>query len=80
MSSSLSNIAYNLPKESFTHAKNELNSDALELITKKGVYSYDYMDDLYRFEEKDLPPKHTFYSKLTDKNISDSYYEHAKAV
>ena len=32
MSSSLSNLANNLSKESFHHAKNYFNSDAFELI------------------------------------------------
>ena len=35
MSSSLSNLANNLSIESFHHAKNSFNSDALELIIKK---------------------------------------------
>ena len=35
MSSSLSNLANNLSKESFHHAKNDFNPNALELIIKK---------------------------------------------
>ena len=35
MSSSLASLANNLPKERFHHAKNDFNSDALELIIKK---------------------------------------------
>ena len=35
ISSSLSDLADNSSKESFHHAKNELNSDSLELIIKK---------------------------------------------
>ena len=69
MSSSLSNLANNLSKESFHHAKNDFNSDALN--KKKGVYPYDYMDGFDRFQEKELPPKNEFCSKLTDENTSD---------
>ena len=38
------------------------------------------MDSWERFEETQLPEKETFYSKLTDENISDGDYEHAKKV
>ena len=80
MSSSLSDLADNLSKESFHQAKNTLSSDALEFIIKKKVYTYDYMDGFRRFEEKELPPENEFYSKLTDKNISGSDYEHSQTV
>ena len=50
------------------------------LLMRKGVYPYEYMDSWERFEETQLPPAHSFYSKLTDENISDSDYEHAQRV
>ena len=51
-----------------------------ELVTKKGVYPYDYVKDLSILLETQLPPKEAFYSKLNDENISDEQYGHAKKV
>ena len=78
--SSLSDLAKLLPKERFHHTKNEYNSDALDLLTKKGVHPYDQMDNFDKFKKKELPPKNEFHSKLTDENISDSDYKHAQTV
>ena len=38
------------------------------------------MDGWEKFEEKSLPPKNAFYSRLNMKNISDQDYEHAQQV
>ena len=54
--------------------------DQLELLKRKGVYPYDYVDSLDRLAELQLPPKETFYSKLNDEHISDEDYEHAQKV
>ena len=43
------------------------------MAPKKGL-SYDYLDDFDRFEEKELPSKTEFCSKLANENISDSAY------
>ena len=43
MSESLSHLANNLPKDGFYHTKNEFSSNNLKLITRKGVYHYDYI-------------------------------------
>ena len=77
---SLSNLAINLPKDGFYHTKNEFGSNSLELITKKGVYPYDYMDGFDKFKEEGLPSIENFYSKLTGEDISDKDYNHAKNV
>ena len=45
---------------------------------RKGVYPYEYMDSLKRLKENKLPPKESFYSRLTEENISDEDYQHAK--
>ena len=80
MNQSLSNLANNLPKDGFYHTENEFGPNNLELITKKGVYPYDYMDGFDKFDEKGLPSIENFYSKLTCEDISNSDYNHAKNV
>ena len=77
MSQSLSDLAYDLPKDSFYHTKKEFGTKNLELITRKGVYPHDSMDDFNKFKEEGLPSIENFYSKLTGENISDCDYNHA---
>ena len=64
----------------FIIQKIESGSNNLELITKKGVYPYDYMDDFNKFKEEGLLSIENFYSKLTDEDISDEDYNHAENV
>ena len=51
----------------------------LELMARKGVYPYDYMDSFDKFNSQ-LPSKEDFYSILNDKHIKNEEYEHAKNV
>ena len=67
-------------KTVFYHTKNEFGSNILKLITKKGVYPYNYIDDFNKFKEEGLPSTEIFYSKLTGEDISDKDYNHAKNV
>ena len=78
MNQSLFDLANNLPKDGFYHTKNEFGSNNLELITKKGVFPYGYMDGFNKFKDERLPSIENFYSKLTGEDISDSDYNHAK--
>ena len=80
MNQRLSNLANNLPKDGFYPTKNEFGSNNLELITKKDVYPYDYMDGFDEFKEEGLPSIEKFYSILTGGDISDEDYNHAKNV
>ena len=50
----------------------------LALMTRKEVYSYEYMDSFEQFQEPQLPPKDTFYNSLTEEDISEIDYTHAK--
>ena len=34
------------------------------LLLRKGIYPYEYIDSWERFDEKTIPPKEAFYSKL----------------
>ena len=60
MNKSLSDLADNLPKDSFYHKKKEFGTENLELITRKGVYPCGYMDDFNKFKEEGLPSTKTF--------------------
>ena len=80
MGTSLDNLVNNLPKEDFNNVKGYYTGDKLSLLTRKGVYPYDYMNSLERLKETQLPPREAFYSKLNDEGISDEDYQHAQKV
>ena len=52
----------------------------LDLLLRKGVYPYDYMNSLEKLSEMSLPQKNEFDNKLYDSNISDEDYQHAQKV
>ena len=80
LSSSLGQLVANTPKEDLRITRLYIKHCLFNLITRKGVFPYEYMDSFERFEETQLPPKEKFYSSLTDESISDSDYQHAQEV
>ena len=80
MSTSLDTLVNNLPDEAFNNLKRYYKGDKLSLVKRKGVYPYEYMDSMERFEENKLPPKEAFYSRLMGEGISNEDYKHAKKV
>ena len=80
LSSSLDRLVTNTPKEDLSFTRQRFPASQFDLVTRKGVYPYEYMDSFDRFEETQLPPKEKFYSSLTDESISDSDYQHAQEV
>ena len=80
MSSSIDKLASNLRKEDLIYTSKAFRGDELDLMTKKGVYPYDFMDDFEKFNLRELPSKEQFYSLLSDKNITDEEYERAKKI
>ena len=52
----------------------------LDMLLRKGVYPYDYMDDWARMAETALPPQAAFFNKLSDSDVSDDDYKHAQQV
>ncbi|KAG1651860.1 hypothetical protein GQR58_026696 [Nymphon striatum] len=75
MASSLDSLVKNIQK----HENLEKHCSG-NVLLRKGVYPYDYMDSLAKLDETSLPPKNAFYSKLNDSNISDDDYKHAQSV
>ena len=55
-------------------------SNGSDLLYKKGIYPYEYMDTWSKFSETSLPPKEEFYSSLADEHITEDEYNHAKKV
>ena len=51
-----------------------------QLLLKKSIYPYEYMDSFERFGEAKLPEKENFYSRLSGQGITDEEYAHAKQV
>ena len=80
MAASLDSLVNYLPKDDFNNLKRYYIGDKLSLLTRKGVYPYEYMDSLERLKETKLPPKEAFYSRLNDEGISDKDYLHAQNV
>ena len=80
LSSSLGQLVANTPKANLRITRSYIEQAKFNLITRKGVFPYEYMDSFDRFEETQLPPKENFYSSLTDESISDSDYQHAQEV
>ena len=50
------------------------------LLLRKGVYSYEYMDNWERFNEMSLLSKESFHSDLNMENIEDIDYRHGNNV
>ena len=57
MASSLEKLVNNMENHKF-YVKKEFNKT--DLISRKGVYPYDYMDCFDKFSEEKLPPKEKF--------------------
>ncbi|VDI48620.1 Hypothetical predicted protein [Mytilus galloprovincialis] len=77
--SSLDNLAKNLTPDQFKTVKARFG-DRHELMIRKGVFPYEYMDGPAKLEETYLPPKEAFYSTLSGEDISDEDYTHAQKV
>ena len=73
LQTSLTNLVSNLSPDDCHNTKQVFKSNT-ELLTRKGVYPYDYVSSLDKLSETQLPPKEEFYSQLNDD------YQHAIKV
>ena len=80
MATSLEKLVNNLPKDDCIILGSYYSGDKFNLLARKGVYPYEYMDSLEKLKETALPPKEAFYSRLNDGGISDEDYAHAQNV
>ena len=80
MSSSLDKLVSNLPTEALKYTNKKFKGKKFELMTRKGVYPYDYMDSFEKFNKTELPTKEEFYSILNNEHITEEDYTHAQKV
>ncbi|KAL6419452.1 hypothetical protein ACFW04_011401 [Cataglyphis niger] len=83
LSASLEKLASYLDKSELKITPSEfphLDDADFELLTRKGVFSYEYVDDIDKLRETCLPPREAFYSSLTCDIVSGSDYERAIKV
>ena len=80
MASSLDRLVANLDESALQCVHRFFSGEQFDLVRRKGVYSYDYIDSLSKFQDTELPPKELFYSQLNHFHISDEDYEHAIKV
>ena len=80
MATSLEKLVNNLSKEAFENVRRYYTEDKLNLLTRKGVYPYEYIDSLEKLKETQLPQKEAFYSRLNGEGITDEDYAHAHKV
>jgi len=83
MAYSLSSLASNLLTpdfKKFIETSKHFSSEDMPLVTRKGVYPYEYTDSWGKLKDTRLPEKEDFYSTLTEKHIKEEDYIHAKEV
>ena len=80
MSSSLDKLVSNMRKEDLKYTSMAFYGYKLDLMSKKGIYPYDFMDSMEKFENKELPKIEDFYTTLNEEHISEKDYNHAKEV
>jgi len=83
MATRLSTLAANMitPNfEKFRETARHFADNDMPLVTRKGVYPYDFTDDWYKLKLTNLPPIEDFYSALTEEHIDETEYRFAIKV
>ena len=80
MNSSLDSLVNNLRDGGHKFFGVRYSKNKKELLVKKGIYPYKFMDGWDKMEYDRLPTKDKFYGNLNMKGVSDEDYEHACKV
>ena len=54
--------------------------EKIDLVSRKGVYPYEFMDDFEKFKKQSLPKKTSFFSRLKQEKVSEEDFLHAQKV
>ncbi|KYN18339.1 DNA polymerase, partial [Trachymyrmex cornetzi] len=83
LSTSLEKLASYLDKNKLQIVRSEfttLSDEEFELLTRKGVFPYEYIDCVEKLQDTRLPSRELFFSSLTGDTVSESDYAHAVNV
>ncbi|KYN04792.1 hypothetical protein ALC62_04330 [Cyphomyrmex costatus] len=83
LSASLDKMSSYLDKDKLKIVRSEfsaLSDEDFDLLTRKGVFPYEYVDSVERLNDTHLPPRESFHSSLTGDTVSESDYAHAENV
>ncbi|XP_070153677.1 uncharacterized protein [Polyergus mexicanus] len=83
LSTSLEKLASFLNNDKLQILKSKfqnLLTEEFNLLTRKGVFPYEYIDCVDKLHDTCLPPRESFYSSLTGDTVSESNYAHAENV
>ena len=62
LATSLEKLVNNLSNDAFDNVRRYYAEDELDLLSRKGIYPYEYMDSPEKLKETQLPPKETWLS------------------
>lgn len=79
---SIDTIAKTLSKTDFSILSDyvEHDEESLRLITRKGVFCYDYLDSIEKLDDTQLPSKDLFRNTLIEEDCTHEDYSHAQNV
>lgn len=78
MLASVDTLVSNLEKDQFNNMKMFYDGKKLNLLLRKRVYPNDYIDSISQLNEKNLPPRDVFFSKLNNAPTPITDYKHAQ--
>jgi hypothetical protein len=80
MASSLEDLVSNLSPEDFRIVGKRWKGEDFNLVTQKGVFPYEFLDDISKLSTKGLPSKDKFYSSLYESEVKEEDYQRAQKV
>ena len=76
---SLSDLVNTLDKSTgFRHMPAHFPDDKVDMLLRKGVFPFEYVDSWAKYDDPQLPPHEAFYSKLYNTNCSADDYAYAQ--
>jgi len=81
MPSSLDSLASYLKEQNLCTIKSFFGEpNKFQMVKRKGIFSYNYLNSVERLQDTQLPPRENFYDQLTDRNCFKESYDHAQNV
>jgi hypothetical protein len=73
-------LAKNLPNEEKHNLRHAFKVAKFNLLTKKGIFPYEWFNSLNKFDSTELPEKEAFKEEFNGTIISEEDYSHAQKV